>query len=75
MQNGLLQNEVKEQPAVLEFALLSEQELDRIETLVQNLWKITKMDTSFIVFEKASENAEDMMKDVELYFADRKSVV
>ena len=71
MQNGLLQNEVKEQPAVLEFALLSEQELDRIETLVQNLWKITKMDTSFIVFEKASENAEDMMQDVELYFAYR----
>ncbi len=69
--NGLLQNEVKEQPAVLEFAKLSEQELDRIETLVQNLLKITKMDTGSIVFEKNSENVEDMMKDVELHFAYR----
>ena len=69
--NGLLQNEVKEQPAVLEFAQLSEQELDRIETLVQNLLKITKMDTGSIVFEKTSENVEDMMKDVELHFAYR----
>lgn len=69
--NGLLQNEIKEQPEVLEFALLSEQELDRIETLVQNLLKITKMDTGSIVFEKASESVEDMMKDVELHFAYR----
>ncbi len=69
--NGLLQNEVKEQPAVLEFALLSEQELDRMENLVQNLLKITKMDTGSIVFEKAFEHVEDMMKDVELHFAYR----
>ena len=69
--NGLLQNEVKEQPAVLEFVRLSEQELDRIETLVQNLLKITKMDTGSIVIEKNSESVEDMMKDVELHFAYR----
>lgn len=69
--NGLLQNEAKELPAIREFAALSEQELDRIETLVQNLLKMTRLDAGSIVFEKASENIEDMMKDVELHFAYR----
>ena len=38
--NGLIQDEAKELPAIQEFSQLSEQELDRIETLVQNLLKI-----------------------------------
>lgn len=54
-----------------ELVLLSEQELDRIDTLVQNLLKITRMDAGSIVFEKASENVADMMKEVELHFARR----
>lgn len=69
--NGLLQDEAGELPTIREFATLSEQELDRIETLVQNLLKITKLDAGSIVFEKASENVADMMKDVELHFAYR----
>lgn len=69
--NGLLQDEAGELPTIREFAALSEQELDRIETLVQNLLKITKLDAGSIVFEKASENVADMMKDVELHFAYR----
>ena len=40
--NGLLQDEVVSPSEVKEFADLSEQELDRIETLVQNLLKITR---------------------------------
>ena len=39
---GLIQGEAEEQGAVQEFSRLSEQELDRIEGLVQNLLKITK---------------------------------
>ena len=35
--NGLMQDEAEELPALKEFATLAEQELDRIETLVQNL--------------------------------------
>ena len=57
--------------AVKEFADLSEQELDRIETLVQNLLKITKLDAGAIVLEKATENVADMMRDIELHFAYR----
>ncbi len=37
---------------VKEFAGLSEQELDRIETLVQSLLKITRLDAGAIVLGK-----------------------
>lgn len=69
--NGLLLEETKQQPEINEFAALSEQELDRIETLVQNLLKVTKLDAGSIVFEKHLENVEDMMKDIELHFSYR----
>ncbi len=69
--NGLLLEETKQQPEINEFAVLSEQELDRIETLVQNLLKVTKLDAGSIVFEKHLENVEDMMKDIELHFSYR----
>ena len=69
--NGLLQDEDVELPSVKEFADLSEQELDRIETLVQSLLKITKLDAGSIVIEKENENVADMMGDIELHFAYR----
>ena len=69
--NGLLQEEAEQLPAVKEFVVLSEQELDRIETLVQNLLKITRLDAGSIILEKNVENVADMMGDVELHFAYR----
>ena len=69
--NGLLQDGDMELSAVKEFTDLSEQELDRIEILVQNLLKITKLDSGAIVLEKTTENVADMLRDVELHFAYR----
>ena len=69
--NGLLQSETEELPEIREFADLSEQELERMETLVQNLLKITRLDAGVLVFEKQEENVADMMKDLELSFAFR----
>ena len=75
--NGLLQQEAKdmlceqELSGIKELASLSEQELDRIETLVQNLLKITKLDAGSMVMEKSPESVADMMKDIELHFAYR----
>lgn len=69
--NGLLQDEDIEASSVKEFADLSEQELDRIEILVQNLLKITRLDAGAIVLEKTAENVADIMRDVELHFAYR----
>lgn len=69
--NGLLQDEAEELPSVKEYTTLSEQELDRIETLVQSLLTITKLDAGSIVIEKDREDVADMIRDIELQFAYR----
>ena len=62
--NGLLQDEAVSPSEVKEFADLSEQELDRIETLVQNLLKITRLDAGSVVLEKKNENVDEMVQDI-----------
>lgn len=71
--NGIMQTEaeVNDLPTIREFTGLSEQELDRIETLVQNLLKITKFDAGTIMIEKRSENISDMMADIKTQFSFR----
>ncbi len=66
--NGIMQEEAKELSTIKEFTDLSEQELDRIETLVHNLLKITKLDAGTIVLEKQNENVSDMMNEIEKRF-------
>lgn len=69
--NGILQSETENLPDLKEFTILSEQELDRIEALVQNLLKITRLDAGAIIIEKNFENVSDMMHDIEQRFAYR----
>ncbi len=71
--NGIMQEEAKtnELPAIQEFTGLSERELDRIETLVQNLLKITKFDVGTMVIEKQPENLSEIMAEVKKRFAFR----
>lgn len=69
--NGLLQEEAGASSEAKEFASLSEQELDRMDTLVQNLLKITRLDAGSTVLEKEMENVAEMMRDMELHFAYR----
>ncbi len=69
--NGILQSETENLPDLKEFTILSEQELDRIEVLVQNLLKITRLDAGSIIIEKKIENVSDMMHDIEQHFAYR----
>lgn len=66
--NGILQDETLEPASIQEFALLSEQELDRIENLVQNLLKISRLDSGTMILEKTSENISDLMHDVLRHF-------
>ena len=56
---------------VREFTSLSVKELDRIDTLVQNLLKITRLDAGTMVFHKEEENVSEIIKDIELHFAYR----
>jgi len=69
--NGILQGEAENSPTIQEFTDLSEQELERIETLVQNLLKIAKLDAGTIVIEKSEENVSEMMGSIERHFAFR----
>lgn len=69
--NGILQGEAEGLPAIKEFADLSEQELERIETLVQNLLKISKFDAGTIVMTKAPENISEMMERIKKQFSFR----
>lgn len=68
---AIIQEEAKDMPTIQEFTSLSEQELDRIEVLVQNLLKITKLDAGAITLEKAIENVPDMMSSIEKHFSYR----
>lgn len=65
---GLIKDEAEAFPAIQEFSRLSEQELDRIETLVQNLLKITKLDAGTIVLEKSLENVSEIAESVRKHF-------
>lgn len=71
--NGIMQTEAETGglTAIQEFTGLSEQELDRIETLVQNLLKITKFDAGTMVIEKQQENLSELIAEVERHFAFR----
>lgn len=68
--NGILE-ETEDMEQVREFTNLSVKELDRIETLVQNLLKITRLDAGTMVFHKDEENISEIIKDIELHFAYR----
>ncbi len=69
--NGIIQEEDQEISTIHEFSRLSEQELDRIETLVQNLLKITKLDAGTILLEKTEMNLSEMMEEIYQQFAFR----
>lgn len=66
--NGLLQNESNDKTEIKELTDLTEQELDRIETLVKNLLKVTKFDAKTIVLNKTTENVSDLMLQVKKHF-------
>ncbi len=69
--NGIIQGEAENLPTVKEFADFSEQELERIETLVQNLLKIAKFDAGTIVMMKTAENISEMMERIKNQFSFR----
>ncbi|MCH5212975.1 MAG: sensor histidine kinase, partial [Oscillospiraceae bacterium] len=69
--NGIMQSEAESSPEIQEFIDLTEQELDRIETLVQNLLKITKLDVGTIVLDKSVENVSEMMESIKKQFSFR----
>ena len=62
--NGILQQEAADAGTVQEFANLSEQELDRMETLVQSLLKMARLDAGAITLEQSPENLSELLGQV-----------
>ncbi|MCM1063977.1 MAG: HAMP domain-containing histidine kinase [Eubacterium sp.] len=68
--NGIIREEADNR-TVREFLDFSEQELDRIQALVQNLLNVAKFDAGIIVLDKKPQNVSEMMEDVRKRFAFR----
>lgn len=62
--NGIMQDDTTDLAEIKEFTDLSEKELDRIETLVQNLLKITKLDAGTISVDRKNENIYGILEDI-----------
>lgn len=62
--NGILQQEAEDAATVRAFACRAEQELDRIESLVQNLLKMAQLDAGAITLAKAPENLSELLSHV-----------
>lgn len=69
--NGILQQEAADAATVQEFTALSEQELDRIETLVQSLLKMARLDAGAIALEPSRENLSELLEHVKGQYAFR----
>ncbi len=59
--NGILQQEAADSDTVRHFSVLSEQELDRMESLVQNLLKMAQLDAGAIPLARRPENLPELM--------------
>ena len=69
--NELIFNEVDKDYPIKDLCEASDHELNRMNTLIQNLLKLAKFDAGMIVLEKLNENVYAMIKDVELHFTYR----
>ena len=65
---GIIQSEPGNADTAKEFSDLSEKELERIETLVQNLLKLAKLDSGTLEFSKKAENISDITESVKKRF-------
>ena len=69
--NGIIQEEAAALPTIRDFTMRCEQELDRIEALVQSLLKIAKFDAGAIIMNKQQENVSELIETVQAHFAFR----
>lgn len=69
--NGILQQEAADAATVQEFTALSEQELDRMESLVQSLLKMARLDAGAIALEQSPENLLELLEYVKRQYSFR----
>ncbi len=68
---GILQQESADPATVQHFAALSEQELERIENLIQNILKISKLDAGIITLTQQPEDLSALLTHIQQHYAFR----
>ncbi len=69
--NGILQQEAEDAASVQEFVSLSEQELDRMESLVRNLLKMAQLDAGALPLEQSPENIAELLEQIKEQYSFR----
>lgn len=69
--NGILQQEAADAASVQKFTALSEQELDRMESLVQSLLKMARLDAGVITLELLPENISELLEHIKEQYSFR----
>lgn len=69
--NGIMQEEAQDIAVIQRFTSFSEQELERMNTIIKNTLKITKFDAGTIIIDKSIENIAEMMVRIKNYFSYR----
>lgn len=62
--NGILQQGAADAATVREFTSLTEQELDRMESLVRNLLKMAQLDAGTLLLEQSPENISELLEHI-----------
>lgn len=62
--NAILQQEAADAATVRKFTALAEQELDRMEALVQSLLKMARLDAGVIALERRPENISELLEHI-----------
>ncbi|MDD7362669.1 MAG: HAMP domain-containing sensor histidine kinase [Peptoniphilus sp.] len=69
--NGLICDEADDHATIAELSRASERELDRLNTLVQNLLKLARLDAGVMALEKSAEDVCEFIGEVECHFSYR----
>lgn len=69
--NGILRQEASDAATVQKFTALSEKELDRIESLVQSLLKMARLDAGVITLEQLPENLSELLDHIRRQYSFR----
>lgn len=69
--NEIIRQEATDAAVVQKFTDLSEQELDRIDSLVQNLLKIARLDAGVITLEQLPENVFELLEHIRQQYSFR----
>jgi len=71
MYTEIMRDNPDDNDAVRNFTIKTQRELDRVEMLILNLLKITRLDAGAVVMNKSEQNVSELMNEIRLRFETR----